>query len=377
MEFLSLTDAAKKLHTPTDKLRSMAAKGQIVLSVKIPPDVSVRLATSNYPDAKGYIEVSETAALSHLDIPAEEFSTSSPDKTPSRYPVYRSGYLESNHRPVHHLRLKPLTFRSDHPDSSQPLRVKVYGSDQNSPTLLSPHDERKPGEPAISPIQLDRPFSTELINELSNIPWHLVCLKQGQMVRLVPCTDSLLISTDTVSSLRKILTARLPSDEMTDIAYPTMFMQDMNQVAREMYALAIQNNNIYPKSEVIRERLLEMPSFKRWAEKSATDQHYQDLPNTAAEIIRPKAAQGKGNKKIDPTSGYLSERFKILIDASNEFGPKFKDAIKPSIDEVTKWLLGSEIGKDMAARAAPIIWPTQERSAGRRRGVKNSTPRRG
>lgn len=371
MKFLSLKKAAERLNTSPGELIEFAAKGEITLSVEVPPDFSVWLVTSSTLK-NGQIEISKSADIHYIDIPKEEFPAPYSNQPPTRCPTYCTGYLANDNKPINSNNLKPLAGNPDY----QPKMVKVCGlSDLRPAWVRHPQQINVPKNFAIQLKQSAKQENLELINQINNLNGYLVVLKKDNIENLQLTHDSLLISEKECASLFSRLTAfPFPPDELKDSSYTTPLMLDMNQVAREMHALAIRNKAIYPKPDTIKARLMEMPSFKQWAEKQASevDAPYKDLADTAVMIIRPNDSHGKGDKIIEPADGYLSEKFKILIATSEQFGPQFSDAIKPSIEAVTKWLLKTNIGKDTAKRAAPLVWPHQERDAGRRKGIKNT-----
>ncbi len=169
MEFFSLEVAAKKLNTSAKVLIDMAAKGRIVLSMRVPPDLRVGIVTSSSPNTNGKIEVSQTAPLSHLDIPKEELSIPLLNKTLSRYPTYQSGYLERNQQPIDRTRLKPRAFQPDNPDSFQAIWVQVCSHHDYNPAWQHPLDEQKSGESTPSQVKLNKATSLELFNQLQNL----------------------------------------------------------------------------------------------------------------------------------------------------------------------------------------------------------------
>lgn len=370
MKFLSLTHAAKRLHTTTEGLIGMAAKGQVVLTVDVPPGISIWEIESLTPDSKGQVQASKASPFSHLDIGKQDCLDLLTGKITPKHPIHAGGYLKSPTGSIRYHPVKDWARRKSIKENPE-CRIIVlpgYGlTDTGDGNLVTLRESNS--EPQHPDLQIQDAGPESVNAAPSTTAGGLVSVKLGKLERIGINKESLLITVDRFNTLRE---KYLPPDEMIDHSHASAFMLDMNSVAREMFGRALRKRRVYPCREEVIEALSETESFKN-AAVLLSDKEKKVLGKfqcVAADFIRPGEILGKGDKVITGQS-YLSEKFKVLIAISRKFS---KISEKEPSKDVRKKHIVEELEKNgipinTRSTAALLINPSSISDRGRPPGV--------
>ncbi len=323
----SLSAAATELDLSVDLILQLAAQKQVTVSIPIPGDVAIWQRQDPILQTGSIWRTTHNPHFKLLSLDSSTCDALRGGAELKLSPLFSDGYLKPPGE-VWQRHTPPPMWRSKSADTPPP------------------------GYP-VREVDISSLPEAASLGRLKS----LIAMREDKPCAIVVSQDLAVIHTDEIS---RYLDDLLPLPESELIIYPTttQYLVELDEVARQMYALGKLRKNHYPAAPVISEAIRKKPSFAHRVANISIES-YKDIVDTARIVITPEEITKRGKRVFDPDRGYVSPYLKVMMDVSYELHNSLSIT---SVGQLIDRLKYDNIPASLAERCPPLLLPRQPAS---------------